>query len=92
MLEKLLPFHGVAIQCGARVTGYRDGILTATVGEETKTFPADSVVLCVGYRSESALYQTIAKKVDECYLLGDARKVANIMYAIWDAFEVANHI
>jgi hypothetical protein len=24
--------------------------------------------------------------------IGDAKKVTNIMYSIWDAFEVANHI
>jgi len=30
--------------------------------------------------------------IDEVYLLGDAKNVSNIMYAIWDAFEVANHI
>jgi 2-enoate reductase len=28
-------------------------------------------------------------KVPEAYLLGDARQVQNIMYAIWDAYEVA---
>ncbi|MCQ4637253.1 hypothetical protein NE619_11015 [Anaerovorax odorimutans] len=29
-------------------------------------------------------------EVPEIYLLGDAKKVANIMYGIWDAFEVAS--
>lgn len=92
MLERLLPFNGVKIQCGARVTGYKDGILKATVDNETKEFPADSVVLCVGYRSENELYEKVKNDVDEIYLLGDAKRVSNIMYAIWDAFEVANHI
>jgi 2-enoate reductase len=26
------------------------------------------------------------------HLLGDARRVSNIMYAIWDAYEVASKI
>ena len=34
----------------------------------------------------------IKQALDEIYLLGDARQVSNIMYGIWDAFEVANHI
>ena len=92
MLERLLPFRGVAIQCGAKVTGYKDGVLRATVGDEEKQYPADSVVLCVGYRSENALYEALKYDVDEIYQIGDASKVSNIMYAIWDAFEVANHI
>ena len=37
-------------------------------------------------------YRELEFDVPELYLLGDARKVSNIMYAIWDAFEVANHI
>lgn len=82
----------IKVQCSARVTGYKDGVLKATVGDEVKEFPADSVVLCVGYRSENTLYENIKYDVDDLYLLGDAKKVSNIMYAIWDAFEVANHI
>ncbi len=92
MLERLIPFNGIKVQCSARVTGYKDGLLHATVGDEEKTFPADSVVLCVGYRSENSLYETTKNDVDEIYEIGDAQRVSNIMYAIWDAFEVASHI
>ncbi len=92
MLERLIPFNGIKVQCGAKVSSFKDGVLTADVNGETKTYPADSVVLCVGYRSENTLYETVKYDIDELYLLGDARKVSNIMYAIWDAYEVANHI
>ena len=77
---------------GAKVTGYRDGILTADVAGKIREIPCDSVVLSVGYREENSLYQELEFEVPEIYLLGDAKKVSNIMYAIWDAFEVANHI
>jgi 2-enoate reductase len=50
------------------------------------------VILSVGYKSENSLYQQLQFDVPEIYLLGDAKNVANIMYAIWDAFEVANSI
>ncbi len=92
MLERLIPFNGIEVQCGAKVTGYKNGVLTAEVGSDKKEFKADSVVLCVGYRSENSLYEELKYDVDEIYQLGDAKKVSNIMYAIWDAFEVANHI
>ncbi|MBQ1400669.1 MAG: FAD-dependent oxidoreductase [Lachnospiraceae bacterium] len=92
MLEELLPFHGIGIQCSAKVTGFADGVLTAEVGGAVKEYPADSVVLCVGYRSENSLYQELKYEVDDLYLLGDAAKVSNIMYAVWDAYEVANSL
>lgn len=92
MLEALLPYHGVQIQCGARVQEYQNGVLKAQVGTEEKVYPVDSVVLCVGYRSENDIYEALKNQTDEIYLLGDAKKVSNIMYAIWDGFEVANSI
>ena len=92
MLERLIPYHGIETICGAKVTGYRDGKLSAEVAGETREIEADSVVLCVGYRSENSLYEEVKYDVNDLYLLGDAREVSNIMYAIWDAFEVANQI
>lgn len=92
MLELLVPYNGVEVVTGARVTGYHGEILTADVSGEVREIPCDSVILSVGYREENHLYQELEFDVPEIYLLGDAKKVANIMYAIWDAFEVANHI
>lgn len=92
MLEELLPFHGVEIVCEAKVTGFRDGSVSFETKGEKQEIPADSVILCVGYRSADELYQELKFEVSDLYLLGDAEKVSNIMYAIWNAFEVANHI
>lgn len=39
MLEALLPYHGVQIQCGARVQEYQNGVLKAQVGTEEKSLP-----------------------------------------------------
>ena len=92
MLERLLPFNGVDIICSARVTGYHDGKLFYTLADGDHEIPCDSVILSVGYRECDSLYHQVEFDVPEIYLLGDAKKVANIMYAIWDSFEVANHI
>lgn len=92
MLERLLPYHGVKAITSARVTGFRGGILHASCGGEEREIACDSVILAVGYQEEDSLYRQLEFDVPELYLLGDARKVSNIMYAIWDAFEVANHI
>ena len=77
MLELLVPFHGVDVITSARVTG---------------SIPCDSVILSVGYKENNSLYHELQFDVPELYLLGDAKRVSNIMYGIWDAFEVANHI
>ena len=92
MLERLVPYRGIQVVVGARVKEYRNGILTADTADGEKPIPCDSVILAVGYREEDSLYRQIEFDVPELYLLGDAKKVSNIMYGIWDAFEVANHI
>ena len=49
-------------------------------------------MLAVGYMSENVLYNTLKNEVPDIHLIGDARHVSNIMYAIWDAYELASHI
>lgn len=92
MLEALLPFQGVTVVTGAEVKCYRNGVLSLAAAGRGREIPCDSVILAVGYREEDSLYRELEFDVPELYLLGDASKVSNIMYAIWDAFEVANHI
>lgn len=92
MLERLLPFHGVKIITSAKAKEFVNGELVLDVDKKEQKLPADDVVLCVGYQSENTLYEELKDQISEIYELGDARKVSNIMYAIWDAFEVANHI
>lgn len=92
MLEALLPYNGVEIITGAKVTEFANGEVKVDTKEGSKTIMSDSVILSVGYKEENTLYNNLQFDIPDLYLLGDAKKVSNIMYAIWDAFEVANHI
>lgn len=89
MLEDLMPFNGIEVRTSTKVVRTTTkGIIVAKDGVETE-IPADSVILSIGYHSNNTLYEQIKDSVDNVYLLGDARQVANIMYAIWDAFELS---
>lgn len=92
MLERLIPFHKIGVLTSASVKCWAGGSLWVETAKGTRELPCDTVILSVGFREEDSLYRALESSVPELYLLGDARKVANIMYAIWDAFEVANHI
>jgi 2-enoate reductase len=92
MLELLVPYNGIDVVVGAKVNEYKNGVLMADMNGEIKKIECDSVILSVGYQEENALYHQLEYDIPEIYLLGDAKKVSNIMYGIWDAFEVANHI
>lgn len=92
MLEALIPYNNIQVVTSAKVRHFENGVLTAQTPEGERKLEADDVILCVGYKEEDSLYKELEFAVPELYCLGDARKVANIMYAIWDAFEVANHL
>ncbi len=92
MLERLIPFHGIETFTGSSVRSWSDGFLHIETPEGDKDISCDTMILSVGFREERSLYDALQEKVPELYLLGDARKTSNIMNAIWDAFEVANHI
>ena len=92
MLERLIPFHGIEVLTGAAAKSYEAGKLTVETAQGSKVLPCDSVILAVGYKSNRQLYEEIQYDYADLHLLGDARNVSNIMYAIWDAFEVANNL
>ena len=92
MLEKLIPFHKVNQIFHAKAKKYENNLLTLDTPEGTREIPCDSVILAIGYLEENELFYNLQNEISDIYLLGDARRVANIMYAIWDAFEIANSI
>lgn len=52
--------------------------------------PADHIVISVGYNKNNDLYDQL--QGDNIYLIGDAKQPANIMEAIWAAYEIAKDI
>lgn len=92
MLKELIPFKNIDLKTGAMVaSATEDGFIVAT-GEEKELVKADSVIVSIGYNSQKQIYDEVKNSFEETYLLGDARKVQNIMYAIWDAYEIAKNI
>ena len=92
MLEALVPYKGIEVFTSSKVVHTTEkGVLINHNGEE-KELEADSVILAVGYLPEASLYRELNEEIADIHLLGDARNVANIMYAIWDAYEVASTV
>ena len=92
MLERLLPFHGVETLVSSSVQKYENGKLLVKTPQGEQQLDCDTVILSVGFREDRGVFDAWENSAKEIYLLGDAKKVANIMYAVWDAFEVANHM
>jgi len=92
MLKELMEFKAIKVMTGSAVDRHADGGFIVKTGDKETYVKADSAILAVGYEPERTLYDKVRNAVPEAYLFGDARRVQNIMYAIWDAYEVARAI
>lgn len=92
MLKDLINFKNINVKCSSKVTkATREGFVIETKYKE-EVIKADSAIVAIGYNSENSLYDKIKFSHNNVRMIGDANEVKNIMYAIWDAFEVARHI
>ena len=93
MLERLVPFYGTDVRCrttAVKATENELIIRDLDTGAE-ETIPADTVILAVGFTPDRELYNAM-QECDEVYAIGDCKEFHNVHSAVWDAFEVANHI
>ena len=93
MLERLVPFYGTDVRCRTTAVKATEGglvIRDLDTGAE-ETIPADTVILAVGFTPDRELYNAM-QECDEVYAIGDCKEFHNVHSAVWDAFEVANHI
>ena len=92
MLKELLQYRAVEVMTSSVVERRADGGFIVKTGDEETFVKAESAILAIGYDPERRLYDKVRNKAPEVYVFGDARRVQNIMYAIWDAYEVARAI
>ncbi|MBP2628171.1 MAG: 2-enoate reductase [Firmicutes bacterium] len=92
MLQQLIPYNGIKVLTSSRIIETTDKGALVDVNGNKQEIITDSVLLAVGYSSVNLLYDELKYEIADLYLIGDARKVSNIMYAIWDAYEVAANI
>lgn len=91
MLIGLLAFHQLPILTNHEVIQGEQGrvVCKERTSNELTTLPADSITSAIGYTPNKSLYQALRYERPEVYQIGDALQVSNIMYAIWDGFELA---
>ena len=93
MLVDLLKFHNVTIHTGATVENTNGNVATIKKGEETLKIACDTLMTSVGYIAKDGLFKQIEENLDvQVYNIGDSNQVHNVMFAIWDAYELARAI
>lgn len=92
MLLDLLEFYQIDIYTNTSIVKTKEN--SVEVKKEDKTFeiPAQTIITSVGYKENDTLYNEMKDLDVPVYNIGDSSKVHNIMYAIWNAYEVVRNI
>jgi 2-enoate reductase len=92
MLKDLLTFNKINVYRSSTVKAVNDASVTVNTPSGEKEIPADTVLISVGYRSDSCLYESVKSTGKIVYNVGDSHNVRDIMHAIWDAFLLAREL
>lgn len=92
MLEDLLNFYHIDIYTNTKILSAADKTVTALHEGKEMHIPADTVISAVGYKENNCLYEALKDLEIPVFNIGDSAKVHNIMYAIWNAYEIARNI
>jgi 2-enoate reductase len=92
MLKDLLAFNKIDVYLNSTVQAVNDAFVSITTPEGEKEIKADTVIISVGYRSNTELYDSMTASNKIIFKVGDSRNVHNIMDAIWDAYQLAREL
>ena len=86
-LREVIRYYGIGVRLSSTLKEIRsDGVVvTAASGEEF--IPADTVILSVGYNSFVPFDETVKNK--NVHVIGDAKRVGNLLTVIEQAYQVA---
>ena len=93
-LKEMMEAKQVPVMTNTFLAGIDDhGVLVKPAGGgEEQSIEADDVVIAVGFRPLASFAKELEGCGMELYEIGDGKQVANILNAVWDAFEVARYI
>lgn len=92
MLIDLIKCNNIEVYTQSKVIANDQQYITFLNNDSKLTLPCDSVINAIGYKSDYSIYEKIKDIDKEVYNIGDSRMVRNVMYAIWDAYEVARNV
>lgn len=92
MLKDLVTFKKINVKCKSKIIKAVDSRFVVQTGDAVEEIKADSAIVANGYNSENSLAKVLKFNAKDLRIIGDVSKVKNIMYAIWDAYEVAKNI
>lgn len=92
MLVDLLEQNGVQIRTNTKLSEVTDVGVVVSTDDGSEVMEAEKVVLAIGLKENSEIYESLRSESADIYELGDSKDPRRIMDAIWDGYGVAREI
>jgi 2-enoate reductase len=92
MLVDLLNFNHVDIYKNTSVINTKEGQVEVNQKGKSFNIDADTIITSVGYKENNSLYNELKDLDIPVHNIGDSSKVHNIMYSIWNAYELGRNL
>ncbi len=93
MLKDLIKHYNIEVKTESSILNIEEDTVSIISKKFRKEkLETDTVIIAVGYQENVELYESVKNLDIKVNLIGDSKEVANIMYSIWDAYEVAKNI
>lgn len=93
MLQQIIKYYKIPVHLSAKLERFEPGKVIYSVNGQEYSIGCDSVIVSIGYISNTSLYDELSKVYgDKVHLIGDSKQVANLLNATWSAAELAKEI
>lgn len=93
MAMQLLEQYRAEVICNMEVVEILpDSVKIKLKSGDEKILQADTIVTALGFHSDRSLYDQMKNKINQVFIIGDAKKPQNVYQAIHEAYEIASHI
>ena len=92
MLVDLLEQNGVQIRTNTKLSEVTEVGVVVSTDDGSEVMEAGKVVLAIGLKENSEIYESLRSESADIYELGDSKDPRRIMDAIWDGYGVAREI
>lgn len=93
MLQQIIKYYKIPVHLSASVKAFDKDKVVYNVNGQDQEIKCDTIISSIGYISDTTLYDALKKEYGtKVHLIGDSKKVSNLLNATWSAAELIQEL